>query len=136
MRTVFADSGYWIAMYSPPDELNLEARAVTAGLGPCRIVTSQMVLVEFLNHMSGRGQTLREKAMSAVTRLTDTPSVEIVPQTRDQFDEAAKLYLSRPDKGWSLTDCASFILMEQRNISEALAHDHDFEQAGFVALLR
>ena len=52
MRTVFADSGYWIAMYSPSDQLHLKARSITAGLEPCRIVTSQMVLVEFLNHMS------------------------------------------------------------------------------------
>ena len=123
-------------MYSPSDELYLEARAITAGLVPSRIVTSQMVLVEFLNYMSGRGMRLREEAMSVVTRLTDTQSVEIVPQTQDQFDEAAALYSSRPDQGWSLTDCASFILMERLNILEALAHDRDFEQAGFVALLR
>ena len=136
MKTVFADSGYWIAMYDPPDSLHLEAAAVTKGLGSCRIVTSQMILVEFLNYMSGHGQSLREKAMSVVTCLRDTLSVEIVPQTRDQFDEAAALYSSRSDKGWSLTDCASFILMKQMNISEALAHDRDFEQAGFVALLK
>ena len=136
MRTVFADSGYWIAMYSPSDERYLEARAITAGLGPSRIVTSQMVLVEFLNYMSGRGMRLREEAMSVVTRLTHTQSVEIVPQTQDQVDEAAARYSSRPDQGWSLTDCASFILMERLNILEALAHDRDFKQAGFVALLR
>ena len=136
MRTVFADSGYWIAMCNPSDGLHLEAAAITEGLGFCRIVTSQMVLVEFLNYMGGRGQSLREKAMSVVKCLTDTSSVEIVPQTQDQFDEAAALYSSRSDKGWSLTDCASFILMKQMNISEALAHDRDFEQAGFVALLK
>ena len=136
MRTVFADSGYWIAMYGPSDGLHLEAAAVTEGLVCCRIVTSQMVLVEFLNYMSGLGQSLRERAMSVVTCLGDTPSVKIVPQTQEQFDEAAALYSSRSDKGWSLTDCASFILMKQMNISEALAHDRDFEQAGFVALLK
>ena len=106
MRTVFADSGYWIAMCNPSDELHPEAAGVTERLGPCRIVTSQMVLVEFLNYMGGRGQSLREKAMTVVTRLTDTSSVEVVPQTRDQFDEAAEMYASRSDKGWGLTDCA------------------------------
>ena len=111
MRTVFADSGYWIAMSNPSDELYVEASAVTEGLGSFRIVTSQMVLVEFLNYMSGRGMRLREEAMSVVTGLTDTPSVEIVPQTQDQFDEAAARYSSRPDQGWSLTDCASFVLI-------------------------
>ena len=80
MRTVFADSGYWIAMCNPSDELHPEAAGVTERLGPCRIVTSQMVLVEFLNYMGGRGQSLREKAMTVVTRLTDTSSVEVVPR--------------------------------------------------------
>ena len=136
MRTVFADSGYWIAMYNPSDQHHVKAKAVTKGLGSCQIVTSQMVMVEFLNDMGGRGQSLRERAMSIVTRLTDTSSVEVVPQTPDQFDEAAARYSSRSDKGWSLTDCASFILMERMNIPEALAYDRDFEQAGFVALLR
>jgi predicted nucleic acid-binding protein len=46
------------------------------------------------------------------------------------------MYRRVPDKEWSLTDCASFALMRQRGVSEALAHDHHFEQAGFIALLR
>ena len=59
-----------------------------------------------------------------------------MPQTSAQFDAAVDRYASRLDKNWSLTDCASFILMEEMDITEALAHDRDFEQAGFVALLR
>ena len=45
-------------------------------------------------------------------------------------------YASRSDQSWSLTDCASFLVMEERNITDALAYDRDFEQAGFRALLR
>jgi predicted nucleic acid-binding protein len=40
------------------------------------------------------------------------------------------------DKEWSLTDCASFEIMRERGLTEALAHDQHFVQAGFVALLR
>ena len=46
------------------------------------------------------------------------------------------MYRQMLDKEWSLTDCASFALMKERGIAEALAHDRHFEQAGFVALLR
>ncbi|EKE25438.1 MAG: hypothetical protein ACD_5C00161G0004, partial [uncultured bacterium] len=46
------------------------------------------------------------------------------------------LYKRMADKDWSLTDCASFEIMKARGITEALAHDHHFEQAGFTALLR
>ena len=137
MRTVFADTGYWIAMSNPRDQWYENVKSATARLGSVRIVTSQMVLVEFLNYMGGRSQQLlREKALSVVRNLTEDPGVEIVQQSGAQFDSAVTRYASRSDQDWSLTDCASFLVMEERNIKEALAHDRDFEQAGFVALLR
>lgn len=46
------------------------------------------------------------------------------------------LLKSRPDKEWSLVDAASFIVMQERGIIEALTTDHHFEQAGFVRLLK
>ena len=74
--------------------------------------------------------------MDAVRAISSNPNVEVVAQTSIQFREAFDLYASRTDKEWSLTDCASFNLMRERGVAEALAHDHHFEQAGFVALLR
>ncbi len=68
--------------------------------------------------------------------LAARPNVEIILQTDDQFRAAVERYAARSDQSWSLTDCASFIVMEERGLSEALAYDRDFEQAGFVALLR
>jgi predicted nucleic acid-binding protein len=40
------------------------------------------------------------------------------------------------DKEWSLTDCLSFVVMQQRGLTEALTPDEHFVQAGFKALLR
>ncbi|HEX8285139.1 MAG TPA: hypothetical protein VF588_17395 [Pyrinomonadaceae bacterium] len=42
---------------------------------------------------------------------------------------------SRPDKGWSLCDAVSMILMQRRGLADALTTDHHFEQAGFRRLL-
>lgn len=47
-----------------------------------------------------------------------------------------RLYEERTDKDWSLTDCISFVLMEQNGIQDALTADHHFEQAGFNVLLK
>lgn len=135
MRTVFADTGYWIALWNPYDALHRKTTAFTAQLGLSRIVTTEMVLVEYLASASSGGESARENAANAVKRLKADPKIEVVPQTSEQFDAALALYDSRLDKDWSLTDCASFVLMEQMDIREALAHDHNFEQAGFIALL-
>ena len=136
MKEVFADAGYWIAVLDRDDELHERARSVTGRLASCRTVTTQMVLVEFLNFMGRAGEHKRKLASQMVERLEGSPTVEVVPQTSIQFKAAVERYGARGDQRWSLTDCASFLIMEERNITEALAYDRDFEQAGFVVLLR
>jgi predicted nucleic acid-binding protein len=45
------------------------------------------------------------------------------------------LFRSRPDKSWGLTDCISFVIMNEAGITDALTADVHFQQAGFRALL-
>jgi uncharacterized protein len=52
------------------------------------------------------------------------------------FEEALKLYSSRPDKEWGLPDCISFVVMRTRGVKDALTADEHFQQAGFRAVLR
>ncbi len=136
MAIVFADAGYFIASLNERDGLHARAEAITRRLAPLEIVTTEMVLVEVLNHYSDAGERLRTRAAQMVLDLTENPNVEIVPHAGTPFRAAVERYNSRRDQTWSLTDCASFIVMEERNITDALAHDHDFEQAGFNTLLR
>jgi len=46
------------------------------------------------------------------------------------------LFAQRQDKDWSLTDCLSFVVMQDEGITQALTGDKHFEQAGFTALLK
>ena len=59
MKTVFADSGYWIALLSPRDNLHLIAINAKRALGVARIVTSHMVFAELLNGAAERGASQR-----------------------------------------------------------------------------
>jgi len=52
------------------------------------------------------------------------------------FKAGVKLYGSRLDKGYSLTDCISMRVMEQRGIAQVLTNDHHFTQAGFEILFK
>lgn len=136
MPEVFADTGYWIALLNPDDSLNARARELTTIWQDETIVTTEMVFTELLNHESRGGVYKRLLTAQAVSTWTARPLVEVVPQTTNQFHNALERYRARPDHAWSLVDCASFILMEERGIQEALAFDRHFEQAGFTALLR
>ena len=136
MSEVFADTGYWIALISEHDRLHERAMATTERIGARPIVTTQMVLVELLDGASETGADGRRGAWEFARDLETDPRVTIVPQTAEQYDAALDRYAARGDQTWSLTDCASFLVMEERDIVEALAHDRDFEQAGFVCLLR
>lgn len=130
----FADTGYWVALLNPNDPLHARAIEASNALGKFRLVTTEMVLDELLAALSKL--PVRALVIRGVEAIRRNPNTEVVPQTSLQFSEAFESYRRVVDKEWSLTDCASFALMKERGVSDALAHDRHFEQAGFVALLR
>ncbi len=136
MNAIFADTGYWIALFNPRDDLHAKALTVARVTQGRPIVTSQMVLTEFLNYYASLGQLFRQQAVQVVRSLQQATEVEIVLQTDKQFQAALTFYAQRPDKEWSLVDCASFLIMQERHLTETLAHDEHFQQAGFAPLLR
>lgn len=77
----------------------------------------------------------RQTAAQTVRLFRENPSVEIIPAASNLFEQALELYEQRQDKSWGLTDCASFVVMHENNVSEALTADDHFRQAGFKALL-
>jgi uncharacterized protein len=134
MKIVFADTGYWEAVLNPNDKLHAKAQEASTALGKVRLLTTEMVLDELLAALSK--VPVRPIAIRGVEAIRSNPNVEVVPQTSLQFSTALDLYRSMADKEWSLTDCASFNVMRERGLTDALAHDRHFEQAGFVVLLR
>jgi predicted nucleic acid-binding protein len=62
-------------------------------------------------------------------------NVKIIPCHHETVLDAIKLYGSRSDKGYSLTDCISMIVMKELGIIQILTHDEYFTQEGFEILL-
>lgn len=136
MRTVFADTWYWIALANPRDEWHQAATVIGPQLGPCHIVTTDEVLVELMAFFSKRyGAELRKAAVQLVHKVMNNPNVKVLPQTRDSFVRGLRLYEMRPDKEYSLTDCISMESMREHNLIDVLTHDHHFTQEGFTLLL-
>lgn len=133
MKPVFADTFYFIAALNPDDQWH----SVTIGIADRQrsgLVTTEAVLTEFADALAR--PAFRQIAAEYLLSLPTDPTIEVVQVDGDLWRRGLALYQERPDKEWSLTDCISFIVMEDRGIGDALTGDSHFEQAGFNALLR
>ena len=132
---VFLDATYLIALAIPRDQFHQEARHLMEDVLTRRIemITTRAVLLEFGNSLAN--PQWRARAVQTLESFERDPQIEIVPLSEELFGEAFDLFRHRMDKAWGLTDCISFVVMREREISEALTADEHFEQAGFVALL-
>jgi predicted nucleic acid-binding protein len=127
------DTGFFLALAQPRDALH--PRAVRwAAVHPGPFLVTESVLWETVNGLSAPAD--REKAHRLLARVRTTAGYDVVPATPELTAAALRLHAARPDKSWSLTDCATFEVMTRRALRQALAYDHHFEQAGFEALLR
>ena len=133
---VFLDTGYVIALAAPTDQLHATARALADQMAKdgTRIVTTRAVLLEIGNALAK--QRYRPAAVQILTSLESDPRVTIVGLSDALFTQGFEMFCNRKDKEWGLIDCISFVVMTERGISDALAFDEHFEQAGFRSLLR
>lgn len=134
--TFFLDTAFPIALISPKDVYRGRALELANRVKEKRIrlVTTRAVIIEIGNALSKEG--MRKSAVELLESLEADETVTIVSVTEEIFKEAFKLYRSRLDKEWGLTDCISFTVMKKRGITDALTTDWHFQQAGFVPLMR
>lgn len=133
MIEVFADTFFYLALLSRDSTARAKAQQVSSDVR-VRTVTTAFVLMEVANALSAAAH--RGFYLSLSRRLTSSPDVAVIGASHDLFERGQALYSSRLDKDWSLTDCTSFVVMQDRGITHALTGDHHFEQAGFQALLK
>lgn len=133
---VFLDAAYAIALSVANDQHHEQAMALRAELklAPKRLVTTRAVLLEIGNALAKA--RYRVAAMQLLDSIDGDPDVEIVPMSEELYERAIELYRSRLDKEWGITDCVSFVVMQDRGLTSALTTDEHYQQAGFRALLR
>ena len=116
MSILFADTFYFLALLNPGDEGHAKALQVSTDLRR-PIVTTAWVLTELADALAS--PVLRVRFANILALLKSNPRATILPPTSELFEAGLHLFLSRSDKGWSLTDCISFAVMKERNITEA-----------------
>jgi predicted nucleic acid-binding protein len=97
-------------------------------------LTRGYVLAEFVALAQAR-RIPRAAALAFIVDLAANPDIEVVWVGGALHGRAVDLLRTRSDKTYSLCDAASFILMRERGVAEALTTDRHFEQEGFRRLL-
>ena len=133
MNTVFADAFYFVARLNRHDQHHERVLKFSRGFR-ARLLTSDWVLMEVADALAA--SECRGRVREFILHLRGAAACEIVPASREVLDRALDLYHQHADKQWTLTDCVSFVIMRERNLTDALTGDRHFEQAGFAALLK
>ena len=132
MSERFLDTGYVIALEAADDQHHHTAqehwRQLTRASLP-QIVTTSFVFDEIVTFFNSRNR--HAKAVEIGHRLRVSRKVELIQVGAALFEDGWRRFEERPDKRYSLTDCISFVVMEQRGLESALAFDRHFTQAGF-----
>lgn len=135
MTEFFLDASYAIALSVTTDRYHKLAEKLADKMEAegTWLITTRAVVLEIGNALAKLHY--RSAAVKLLAAMEEDPNVEIVPLYEELYNRGWQLYRERRDKEWSLTDCISFIVMQERGLTEALTTDKHFQQAGFIVLL-
>jgi uncharacterized protein len=97
-----------------------------------QLVTTEWVLMEVADALSA--PDAKQTVIAFLQEVRSDPMYSVVGYDGPVYEAGFALFSSRRDKAWSLTDCISFAVMKERNLTEALTADRHFSQAGYRAV--
>ncbi len=131
---LFLDTAFVQALLNRNDQYHQIAKAYLSELRTAKEVwTTEAILIEIGNALSA---THREATVRFIDQCYATSNIHVVSVDTELLKRALSLYGERTDKEWGLTDCVSFIVMSEQNLSDAMTADRHFIQAGFRAIMR
>jgi uncharacterized protein len=131
-KRLFLDTGFLIALEAADDQYHHIALAHWEKLAQSlpRMVTTSYIFDEIVTFFNSRCR--HSKAVDIGNLLLASPSIQFIHIDEILFHEAWQYFVQHSDKSYSLTDCASFIIMKRLRIRTALTFDNHFVQAGFA----
>ncbi|MEM8642257.1 MAG: nucleic acid-binding protein [Cyanobacteria bacterium P01_G01_bin.54] len=131
---LFLDAAFIQALLNPRDDYHAQARNLFPRVREAvEIWLTEAILIEVGNALSTFN---RSGAVQFIEQCYTTANIRLVTVDTALLQNALALYRACPDKGWGLTDCISFVVMEQQSLRLALTSDQHFVQAGFIVLMR
>lgn len=138
MKSLFIDTSGWGNLFDASQPYHFQATEIylSAKAKNQKIITTNYVIIELVSLLISPLRLPRGKIIELIRGLKTSAYLKIIHIDASLDDQAWQFFQRHQDKDWSLVDCASFVIMNQLSISEALTTDHHFEQAGFVRLLK
>jgi predicted nucleic acid-binding protein len=137
MTDIFVDTADWVRLVDSTQTQHVQAATLyrTGRQQGRKFITTNYILAELGALLTSPLRISRPAIIGFINSLKTSPYVEIAHIDATLDEQAWRLLSQRRDKGWSLVDCASCVLMKQRGLL-AFTTDEHFEQAGFTRLLR
>jgi len=135
MNKVFIDTWAWYALADATDADHAWAQAANDRLlneGDV-FVTTNFVLDEaitLIRYHLHHAAAVRFRQM--VQQMADGSLVEVVRITEEHEANAWTIFEKYSDQKFSYTDCTSFVVMRELNLTQVFTGDHHFSVLGFM----
>ncbi len=127
------DTVFIQALLNKRDQYHTQAMALLPRVrAASEVWVTEAVLTEVANALSAVN---RVAAVRFIRQCYQTANMLVVSVGPQLLIRALELYEARPDKTWGLTDCISFVIMQDQGLTDALTADVHFVQAGYRALM-
>ena len=113
MSTVFADTFYFLGLLNRADESHARCKRFAAEFHG-HLLSTDYVFLEVADGLAAPNHRVRTARF--LRQLRSSLSVAIIPASESLLSRALELYESRADKEWSLTDCTSFVVMQEHGL--------------------
>jgi predicted nucleic acid-binding protein len=135
-REVFVDSSglYALADHRDPDRAAVERCVTGLVKSGARLVLTDYIIDEACTLAKARAGG--HGALRLLEIVDRSDAFRLIWIGEERFEATKSFFRKHSDHGYSFTDCASFIVMRELEITDALTTDRHFAQAGFRALLR
>ena len=134
-QSIFIDTSGFFAIFDKKDSNHQKAVDWLSDFSKSNTFayTSDYIIDETLTLLLARSKP--HLCPIFLNKLDQTKALKVEFTNLNQFQSAKDFFIKHIDQKYSFTDCVSFIVMKELNLSKALTADKHFLQAGFELLL-
>jgi uncharacterized protein len=133
---IFVDTSGFYALLVKQDDKHAAASKILRDARRRKrgFLTTDYVLDETATLLKARGRVHLAGTLFETVQSSQACRIEWTDP--DRFAAIQAFFLKHADQAWSFTECASFLMMKDSRLKDALTKDGHFQDAGFVVLLK